>query len=913
MQDVRLGRGRYPGGVHDEEPPPASDAASGPTAPLDAAQLRRITSLHRGFTYQNLYAVGCLLRLREAGAQTLLMELDEDLEVVLPDRYLYLQVKTRQGNLMWSDIRGSVDQFAKLRAEHTAGRRPGAPKLIVVSNTAPGPDLLQRTQQTGWPADVSLLWPGHLDPQEPWLPPAAADLTGVLQWCTEQAAQVPFGSLGAQTLVWKLAARVQYASAGAHGRAFHASELPSLYEQFVEELQAFPQAPDVYWPHGSEPEPTGEQRVRLITGFSGAGKTTWAAHAAARCPLPVTYFDAGQMPPAVVPGALAREIAARHLSGPDAGSLPSGAGIDVLRAVHGRLANDGVAIAVVIDNVHGLPSDDVRLLVQALPTARITLLGHPHPEQTALAAHLGVSAESLSGWDTDTVAAVFVAEDCTLDYPTAQRVLALTAGLPLYVLNSAALTRTLYTGDGAAFCAAVQEQTHLAPTAQERILAGAFGQVSVLAHTMAGLMAIAEVPLSSPELRQLAAAAGPTRPAAAAGAVRELAGLGLVQTFADGFAKLHDAAAPLALQASHELPDDAARRVVQTLADLLEGHRGLPRLARWMRLLADTGQIDLLLEITSQEGFYEGGFPRELRTVIADLAQEPGRDAVDRLDAHSALAAWAYGDDDWEAYAHHVRAMEALASDGGRIGLREKVLVAIRQFPLYGHTGDVEALDAAFRTTLAELPTPSFLERSLRYGYVQGLYHAGSYRAAGPAALELADAYCDHLGLTPADLHGPIEALQQACLNSETPDDYKRLADCFAMHVKCCRQLKLDYGSAAFPAMKLYMVAGAWRSAVDLGQDVVQTLLRFDEAQSALSLIDRQLRPIAQAYNLPELIIGLRSHRALVLARTGDIAAARAEISSLTRYEPTPAQADDIREQASIIEELAAQQAQERP
>ncbi|MEU8787086.1 hypothetical protein [Streptomyces sp. NPDC048637] len=150
-------------------------------------------------------------------------------------------------------------------------------------------------------------------------------------------------------------------------------------------------------------------------------------------------------------------------------------------------------------------------------------------------------------------------------------------------------------------------------------------------------------------------------------------------------------------------------------------------------------------------------------------------------------------------------------------------------------------------------------------------------------------------------------------MNSETPDDYKRLADCFAMHVKCCRQLKLDYGSAAFPAMKLYMAAGAWRSAVDLGQDVVETMLRFDEAQAALNLIDRQLLPITQAYNLPELIVGLRSHRAVVLARTGDIAAARTEISSLTRYEFTPAQAADIREQASIIEELAAQQAQGRP
>ncbi|WP_228031208.1 hypothetical protein [Streptomyces phyllanthi] len=885
---------------------PQPDTVPSPAAPLDAEQLRRITSLHSGFTYQHLYAVGCLLRLQEAGARMLRVERDEDVEVSFPTRHLYLQVKTRQGNLTWGDVKGSVEQFKNIRTEHAAGRRPGTPKLIVVTNTTPGPDLLTRMKQADWPTDVSLLWPGRPHEEETWLPPTALDLDGVFAWCTEQAKRVPFGSLDGKTLVWKLAARIQYACTGAHSQAFAVNELPEVYEQFVKELQSFPQPPGVYRPHGDEPELTGENLVRLVTGFSGAGKTTWAARAAARCPLPVTYFDVAQMPPAAVPGALAREIAARHLSGPAAVSLPRGVGVDVLRAVHSHLA-DGITIAVVVDNVHQLPPDDVRLLIHALPTAHVTLLGQPRPEQIPLAAHLGITAESLPGWEIDTVAAAFAAEGCTLDYPTAQRVLELTAGLPLFVLSSAVLTRDVYARDGAAFCEAVQAQTHLTPTPQEYILAQIFEHLSAQARTVTGLLSIAEVPLSSPELQQLAAAAGLVRPAAVARAARELAGLGLMQTFADGRITLHDALQPLAMQAAEGLSEEATGHVAQTLSSLLEGHRGLLRLARWMRLLAGTGQIDTLLELTGQEGFYEGGYPRELRTVIADVAEETSRDTVSRLEAHNALATWAYENDDWDTWARHVHAMEALTeTGGGQIGPRERVLLATRQFTLYGHTGEVEALDTAFRAALAELPTASSHERALRYAYAHGLYHAGAYQDAGKAAVELADAYCRHLGLEVDHLVGNTAALQEACERSETPDDFKRLADCFALFVKCCRQLDADYGPMAFPAMKLYLFTGAWRSAIDLGQDVVESMMRVDETQAALDLIDRQLMPVARDYNLPELFVGLRSQRAVVLACTGDIAAARAEINSLAQYAVTPDQANDIYHQTGIIEALAS-------
>lgn len=111
----------------------------------------------------------------------------------------------------------------------------------------------------------------------------------------------------------------------------------------------------------------------------------------------------------------------------------------------------------------------------------------------------------------------------------------------------------------------------------------------------------------------------------------------------------------------------------------------------------------------------------------------------------------------------------------------------------------------------------------------------------------------------------------------------------------------------AFPAMKLYLFTAAWRSAIDLGQDVVESLMRAGETRAALDLIDRQLVPVAEDYNLPEDVIGLRSQRAVVLAYLGDIAAARAELDSLDHYEVTPAQAYDIQHQRRIVERLATQ------
>jgi hypothetical protein len=71
------------------------------TAPvLDSRQLERIEAVHRGFLFQHLYAAACLFMAAKAGATEIIVEHDEDVEIVLPGRRLYVQVKTRREPLV---------------------------------------------------------------------------------------------------------------------------------------------------------------------------------------------------------------------------------------------------------------------------------------------------------------------------------------------------------------------------------------------------------------------------------------------------------------------------------------------------------------------------------------------------------------------------------------------------------------------------------------------------------------------------------------------------------------------------------------------------------------------------------------------------------------------------------------------
>jgi adenosyl cobinamide kinase/adenosyl cobinamide phosphate guanylyltransferase len=890
------------------ETPAYSDEGLHGDTVIDADQLVRITSLHRGFLYQHLYTVACLLRFKTAGMHKLLVERDEDLEAVLPGRHVYLQVKTRSRPLQWGDISGAVDSFAAVRARHSEGKRPGHPQLVIVANVPLGPQLVTKTAAADWPGDITLLTP-RTAPPEAWLPPAWSDLDEAIAWCTREAAQVPFSSLAPLTLVWKLAARVVYACTGHGEQAFTADTVADLHEQFVKELQSFPTLAHDYLPQADEPDLLTDARVRLITGFSGAGKTAWAAHAAQHCPEPLTYFDTAALTADAVAGGLARELAARYLNAEQRTNLPHASGIDLLRAVHRHLA--ATPAAVVLDNVHRLSAAELKPITEALTTARLVLLGQPRPDQTILSAHLGITAEFLHGWNADRVAQVLADAGAPADAATIARLIALTGGLPLYVRNAALLAQSHYAHDTARMCQALTDRQHTAPTAQDLILEEIFDGLAPQAQTTASLLALAEVPLAEDELSRLAQDAG-LGPKDCARGLRTLAGLGVLQRLGDGLTTLHDATRALA---TDYIPHhaDTQHQLNLTLSDILHdslisGSAEPRRLARWARLLARTERTDQLLPFASHDYFFDQSFAVDLKPTLQMVADDHAVRPIDRFDALNALATLALDADDVAAHKQVTGELTALADTHHEDwGIRETVVLAGHQMHQYAYDRDTKALNAVYLVARAALPKNSAARRILRYNQAKGLYQAERYIQADTIALNLVETYMAHLRLEADDIVGASVEQVAARLSGADPDldDCKRLADCLALRARCRRQLDQPFGLATLHALKFYQLAQAWRHFVIIGQDVVDDFVELGDLHQAMELLDGALLPAAQRQALADLLLAVRAQRAVVLAHTGDFATARTEIDSLLRYQMPPRQAQEINNQRNLIEQLA--------
>ena len=162
------------------------------------------------------------------------MERDEDIELKLGGEHLYLQIKTRSRDLAKSDIEAALERYSTIRTQHASGSRLGSPKFYVISDAEPNGPLSEDIES--WPSDVSLITQNSTAVRPDCLPPAWRTIEEALEWCRALAATIPFIAISAETLIWKLAAIVQHASAGVGVRREHeflSSELPSLFEQIV--------------------------------------------------------------------------------------------------------------------------------------------------------------------------------------------------------------------------------------------------------------------------------------------------------------------------------------------------------------------------------------------------------------------------------------------------------------------------------------------------------------------------------------------------------------------------------------------------------------------------------------------------------------------------------------------------------
>lgn len=872
---------------------------------LDPKQLSRIEGVHRGFFYQHLYAVNLLLLMPGSQTVSVAVERDEDVELRRPNFTIYIQVKTRVGALTPSDIDGALDRFADIRRAHMRGDRSGAVTFVIVANSEPSAALTARRVGDDWPADVALLTPESAPVHG--LPVPAGSVEEALARCEVVAAGIPFGGLAPATLVLKLATIVQHTATGARDHVITVDDIPELLEQIVGQLQNFPEPPRPYHPQREEPPIISRQRIRLVIGFSGAGKTAWAAEAVRHRPEPIAYFDVSELPAASVASNLAREIVARFLGGTKRSArLPPSGGLDMLRAADALLAEQGARVLVVLDNAHRLSADELRQLVEAAPNTAFLALAQPWPGRALIEARLGIECELLQGYDTDAVAAVFASEDVGIDVPDTEAVLRLTGGLPLYVANAALLTANIYAGDAKAFCEAIERRTHEQDIAQDLILEASFEALSSHARDAVALLGLCDVPITSDEAAVLLNDLGEKR----ASALRELRRASMVSNYPDGLG-LHDALRPLAaghqLTLPHERVEAALKRLHTILTESLAENHSIPRVTLLIRLLPRVGRTDVVVDLATSEMFYEQGNMAVMWDTLVAAADDMTASPRDRFWALDAIAYWKSRDGgipDPDV----VATMAKLVEENPDFALREKLNLLFKQLILAGSAGNrrmIEKLSATGRRLTRDHLMES---RIFRYNRAVALYRVGALDAVRRALEPLIDDIFKLFGFPERQLIGTNgEALVELLSQVGDREDVKRAAD--ALNLWCAVVAKMgDFpGLRRIQAMKLYASTAAGRSAVIAGQEAADEMLKFaGDATGARELMEDKILPLIKQYGLTDLALQARGEYAVILAYCGDFEGADREIAALSNYGGAEIRQEEFRRQAMIVDGVRA-------
>jgi Cap4 dsDNA endonuclease len=877
---------------------------------LDPTQLKRIQATHRGFLYQHLFAVGTLLLAQQEAIEKLALERDEDLEVITKTKHLYIQVKTRSDKLIKSDVTDTLDRFSEVRTRHMSGKRPLTPEFCIITNAALAPSLESETVH--WPDDIQVATPESKASYGNLLPPAWPDIGAAIDWCVRRAEQIPFGSLSGDTVVWKLAGKVLLACSGEGVTTFSVDDLPKLLEQIVVQLHRFPTAPAKYRPHEDEPDFPGISKVRLVTGFSGAGKTTWAAAGSTHCGEFVGYFDIGDMPSSAVAPALARELAALvlHDKQDEVRKLmfPGASGLQSLRGIHLFLERSNLALNVVMDNAHRINTGELVNIIRVMPSVRWIVLAQPWPGKTVIETTFDIKAETLNGWSLMDIADEFAAKDCHLNPVQAGKISRLTGGLPLYAQSLARICSAHFDRDVDKLIGQLEQATHGKSTGQEEILREVQRKLSPLASSTTAILAISDLPLTVRQSASLVSAALVVSDADASRAIREIEGWGIIELLRDGRVTMHDAFRLLAQEAQHTLDEQVSLRAKKQLVGILMESRNLDGVRLLCKLLPQVGQMETLVDFATgaSEYFHELGMSQEFETILEDAVTSGHLSMSDRFWALDTVIFWNLQSDQTEKAKRRIPELEKLISSSD-LNDRQLLALAMKKLLVAGYEKDAPVLERHFSESAALSSNPEF-QRILRYNYAACLFRLEEYNRSESICFTLIIEYYDLLGLELQDVmfKNPPEILKNIRKSGSYLDDAKRLADVLELHARARERQNKDPQFNRIHALKFYGISNSRTSAVRVARDLVDEFLDRGDPVGAKQVVESMLLPLFPKGEALDLLVPIHSQYAVVLAYCGQFDDARRTMSELKRFlVASPQWQVEVANQRNLIERIA--------
>jgi hypothetical protein len=862
---------------------------------LDEAQVRRIENVHGGFLYQHLYAVSILLSGARLRWSYISVERDEDIEAKLPEHRLYIQVKKRTNNLTFGDISDVLERFAEIRKEHQSNQRAGAPVCWIISNAEPGPDLARRCQ-SDWPADIYVRTPLTCTGDPSLLPVPGGSLPQMWQTCVRLAREIPHSTLQPDTLVWKLAALVQYLATGAmqNEHTLKAEELQPLLEQLITQLQNLPEALDNYRPQENEPAYQSEEAVRLITGFSGSGKTSWVGEVGTHTADPLLYFDVAEMPSAGIPSALAREMAAFVL--PDTSSerqkilLPGVSGIQSLRVIDRYVAEHRKGMTIVFDNAHRVANDVLSEIVRSMRSVKWIVLAQDWPGSELFVTSTGARAETLSGWSRETIAQEATSIGCFGSIEDFQRLHDLTGGLPMFAQDASRICNEAYQGNVASYVADLSGHISIHTTSQEVIVSQVLERLSEDTKAFASVLGIFTVPFHRDVVLQVTAPALRLTRTQAARQLRALHSWGIIRSSAGGDVILHDSFRLLVSELLSEVPATVVASAREELYQFVWAHReggGPDRFRLLARLMFETKRIQDLVDLltNSAETVLEFGLGDEMAELLVMAANDTSLSPEDRFWAEDTLAYWAINRKDVEAARPRIENIQALLkefepSETIRTAALSKELLFI------GLESDLTKLQGAYRRAFAS-SQDAMARRIVTYNYAHGLLTGGCPDLAHKIATRLVGEYYLLLGISINDvlLHKLHQTKAKIRDFDENRDEVKRLADSLDLQASAASRMGRVQTFAKLHAHKFFLLTSSFVSAVRVGLDFVdECLSERGDAVGARDFIEQFLLPLIHDQGMIGALVPVRCQYAVVLAFSGQFDLASNTLQELAPY-----------------------------
>jgi len=885
---------------------------------VDAAQLARIENVHRGFLYQHLYATSVLLSASSLKWTSVSIEHDEDVEIRTHETHSYIQVKKRTDSLTFSEIESAIDRFTDIRSLHSSGTRSGIAHLWIVCNSSIGPDLQKRLASPNWPVDVFIRTPDFCsgDPDE--IPLPAHGIAESIGECSHLAEQVPHSTLIPETLVWKISAWVQLVASGTSGHhSVKSEQLPSLLEQLVVRLQQFPTAIQNYRPHEYEPPLNSNAHIRLLVGFSGSGKTSWAAEADLhQFGIPI-YFDVSDLPSAAVASSLVRELAAQILPRDSdekrAILLPGAIGVQALRLIDGFISSTRLDVRVFLDNAHRISTTDLVHVLESLPHAKINLLAQPWQGSSYLKSRFSISEEPLSGWSIRSIAEEAVRAGCFSSPNTSEKLRAITGGLPLFVRDTCRLAKEQYDGSVELCCRAIEKIATTQTTTQEIIATEVFRRIGPEAKQAAAILSMCTLPLRQSECLQMISEATQSNSQAIAKSLRELSDWGIVQHLRSGELRLHDIFVVFASTELERLEEKVKKRAREVLLARLLGGRtegGVERFRLICRLLLDLSRIEELVEFSTSDAelISEYGLSEEIAKLIRIASSDRNLSPSNRFWALDTLAFWAIEDG-------NIREADRLLGEMSDefnhfdAGPRSKAALAVKQLLLAGHRRNLSALKAAYKNCL-ELKLDKESSRIFRYNFAVGLRSCGHSAQAVAITELLISEYYEVLGIELQDvMFKNLPEIARSLGNIKPKvDDVKRLADCLDLQAHALLDVCRESHFARIHAHKFYVLSDALSSAVKVGQDFVDECLRVrEDATGARQFIESALLPLVRERKLLDKLVPVSGQYAVVLAYCGEKEAAKRTLKEMKAFiVPDTHQAAEYHQQSELVEAISS-------